>query len=256
MIDNTQYDMARRSAVRTTFRSVKRVFKRGIVNLVLGLCVCLSNSAIANDGTGKDGKSYVSIGYQLNEFRSLLVPLDTGVAYDSDGDYLGRRVTNLFPETAQTYGVNFAYGEYLNDYFKTELRSGFGIKDDTVKEALDVNLAYWVSWYIGFQHPITDYMSGYIMYGVSYYEADETRRQTVIIERPAQSNPRPVLVEPSPEALEPGLFETQFSQSWILGLEFSLIDDWFLGVEYGRLIKDTDSGIKVRQAGAHLRYEF
>ncbi|MFT6030978.1 MAG: hypothetical protein ACI8O8_002726, partial [Oleiphilaceae bacterium] len=31
---------------------------------------------------------------------------------------------------------------------------------------------------------------------------------------------------------------------------------WYLAFEYGRLLKDTASNIKVYQAGSQLRYEF
>jgi hypothetical protein len=56
--------------------------------------------------------------------------------------------------------------------------------------------------------------------------------------------------------MEEGLFGTSFSTSWLLGLDFHLVDTWYLALEYGRLLKDTDSNIKVYQAGTYLRYEF
>lgn len=222
------------------------------------LLATLAMPLLAQDeSTGKSGKDYISVGIAFNEFRSVFLPMDSNAVYDTDGDYAGSRAITYFPETAQTYGAVISYGSYINDYFKTELRMGKGIRDDTIKEALDINLAYWFSWYLGFQHPITDYMSGYFMYGITHFEADETRRQVQIVTTVDRfGSTGTVLAEPSPEALESGLFGTNFSPSWALGLEFSLIDNWFLGVEYGRLLRDTDSNIKVRQAGAHLRYEF
>lgn len=210
--------------------------------LVFAMLTPLSK-VLAEDsqGTGKSGKDYVSIGLVMNEFRSVTIPMKLGSAYLS--------------QRAQTYGVSIAYGSYIDDYFKVELRAGQGIRDDRIKNTLDVNMAYWFSWFLGYQHPITDYMSGYAMYGFSYYEADETRREayrTVTSELETQVE---VLTSPS-DSLEPGLFGTKFSQSWALGLEFSLTDSIFLAVEYGRLLNDTDNNIKVRQAGTHLRYEF
>ncbi len=222
-----------------------------------------SSNAIAqkgDQGTGKSGKDYVSAGIVLNEFRSVLLALDTGAAYDNEGEYLGANVQNDFPLTAQTYGYQFSYGSYINDYFKAEFRLGGNLRDDTLKEAYDINLSYWFSGYLGFQHPITDYMSGYFMYGVSFFEADTSRRQVEINVTTTndfgQQRTDRVLVEPSPEFMEDGLFDKHFSPSWTLGLEFDIFDDFFLVFEYGRLLKDSGTNIKVRQAGTHIRYEF
>jgi hypothetical protein len=213
-----------------------------------------------NKGTGKAGKDYVSAGVVLNEFRSVLLALDVNPSYDEDGDYQGTNVQNEFPLTAQTYGYQLAYGSYIDDYFKAEFRLGGNLRDDTLKEAYDINLSYWFSGYLGFQHPITDYMSGYFMYGVSFFEADTTRRQVEINVTTTndfgQQRTDRLLVEPSPEFMEDGLFDKHFSPSWTLGLEFDIFDDFFLVFEYGRLLKDSGTNIKVRQAGTHIRYEF
>ena len=56
--------------------------------------------------------------------------------------------------------------------------------------------------------------------------------------------------------MEEDLFGTSFSTSWLLGLDLHLVNTWYLAFEYGRLLKDTDTNIKVYQAGAYLRYEF
>ena len=206
-------------------------------------------NGIATGGLGKAGKDYISLGVTLNEFRSIELVLDSTAT--------GTVANSFFPETAQTYAYSFTYGTYINDYFKTELRAGSGFIDDTVKEAMDVNMSYWLGWYIGFTHPITDYMSGYAQYGLTHYEADITRREiTTIVIDPQFGSATPVNAAPSTTRMEEGLFGTSFSTSWLLGLDFSLVDNWFLAFEYGRLLRDTDSNIKVYQAGTHLRYEF
>jgi Outer membrane protein beta-barrel domain len=246
-----------------------RFFYRSFVLVLAHLLIFSSHTLAQNQrqgakadvGTGKSGKDYISLGITLNEFRSVELSLDSNATYAPDGDYNGRNLQNDFPLTAQTYGYQVAYGSYINDYFKAELRMGGGMRDDTLKEALDINLSYWFSGYLGFQHPITDYMNGYFMYGISYYEADTTRRQiyiTVVDDPDGFGGGRPtrVLVEPSPEFMEEGLFETRFSPTWMLGLEFDIFDDWYLVFEYGRLLKDSGTNIKVRQAGTHIRYEF
>ncbi|TNC82886.1 MAG: hypothetical protein C9356_00055 [Oleiphilus sp.] len=206
-------------------------------------------------GTGKAGKEFFSVGISMNEFRSVELILDQNAGYDSDGDYTGATADVRFPLTAQTWGYLINYGGYINDYFRAEFRAGSGFKKDTFDEALDVNIKYWIGGYLGFQHPITDYMSGHFLYGLTHYEADTTRRQ-IIIPFQTETSSAPIVVEPSPERMEDGLFDTRFSTSWILGLEISLWQDTYLVLEYGRLLKDTGSNIKVRQAGTHLKFEF
>lgn len=216
--------------------------------------------APADRGTGKSGKSYVSFGVSMNEFRSVELVLDDSstVRYDSDGDYSGRVAKAYFPLTGQTYAYSLTYGSYINDYFKTEIRAMKGFEKDTLKDALDINIAYSFSWYMGFEHPITDYMAGSFKYGVSYYEADITRRQTYVTTFGGFNNlvAEQVLAEPSPEFMEKDFFGTKFSPSWLLGLKFSLMDQWFLEVEYGRLLKDSDTNFKVRQHVIQLQREF
>ena len=213
--------------------------------------------AEVDKGTGKSGKDFFSFGATMNEFRSVELVLDQNAGYDRDGDYVGGTADVRFPLTAQTWGFFLNYGSYINDYFRAEFRAGSGFKKDTFDQALDVNIRYWMGGYLGFQHPITDYMSGHFLYGLTHYEADTTRRQIIIpLVDQDTGRPRPVLVEPSPERMEDGLFGTRFSTSWMLGLEFSLWRNTFLVFEYGRLLKDTDTNIKVRQAGTHLKFEF
>ena len=207
-------------------------------------------------GTGKSGKSFFSLGVSMNEFRSVALYLDTNVGFDNDGDYLGSTQDRRFPLTGQTWGYLLSYGTYINDYFRAELRGGKGFKKDTFDQALDVNLKYWFGGYLGFQHPITDYLSGHFLYGLTHFEADTTRRQITITVTDNQGFDSVVVVEPSLDRMEDGLFGTRFSTSWLLGMEFSLWQDTFLVFEYGRLLKDTASNIKVRQAGMHLKFEF
>lgn len=206
-------------------------------------------------GTGKSGKEFFSVGVSMNEFRSVKLVLDQNVGYDRDGDYEGSTADIRFPLTAQTWGYLINYGSYINDYFRAEMRAGSGFKKDSFDGALDVNIKYWIGGYLGFQHPITEYMSGHFLFGLTHYEADTTRRQ-IIIPFQTETSSAPIVVEPSPERMEEGLFDTRFSTSWMLGLEIALWQDTFLVLEYGRLLKDTGSNIKVRQAGTHLKFEF
>jgi len=193
-------------------------------------------------------RDYVAFGVAFNEFRSVELVLE---------DRFGSFVDDFFPLTAQTYATSFTLGTYITENFKTELRAGMGVIDDTLEEAMDINLNYWFNWYIGPTYPITDYMSGYALFGLSHYDADVTRREINYFQ-PASGTrgARTVISSPSTTEMEEDLFGTSFSTSWLLGLDFHLVDTWYLAFEYGRLLKDTDTNIKVYQAGTYLRYDF
>jgi len=194
-------------------------------------------------------RDYIAFGVAFNEFRSVELVL----VRSSNGDF----VDSSFPLTAQTYATSFTLGTYITENFKTELRAGTGIIDDTLEEAMDININYWLNWYIGPTYPITDYMSGYALIGLSHYDADVTRREVDFFS-PADGLQQPgtIPARPSTTDMEKDLFGTSFSTSWLLGLDFHLVDTWYLALEYGRLLKDTDTNIKVYQAGAYIRYVF
>ena len=199
----------------------------------------------------KEGMSYISASIVLNEFRSVALPIVISSTPD-------QTIETKFPLTAQTYALAFTYGTYIAENFRTELRYGTGIVDDTIDELLTVNINYYFNWYIGGTLPVTDYMSAYALAGVSFYDADVTRHEVKRIVTPpgGSSLPGNFSIQPNPETLNDDLFGTKFSMSWMLGLDFELGDSWYIAFEYGRLLKDTDTNIKVYQAGTQLRYEF
>ncbi len=223
--------------------------------IAIGCPIALAQQASVSDIINTDtkaDKTYLSFGMGLNEFRSVNLVL---AEVEEDGSE-SAIVEAFFPETAQTYGVFGVLGTYITEYVKTELRFGTGIKDDTIKEALDVNIHYWLAWYMGATYPITDYMSAYGLYGVSHYEADVTRRETRITVSSGESLPQTFNVIPSSAQMEEDLFGTKFSTSWLLGLDFRITPAWYLAFEYGRLLRDTDTNIKVYQGSMQLRYEY
>jgi len=194
-------------------------------------------------------RDYVAFGIALNEFRSVELILENS----NTGGFVNR----YFPLTAQTYATSLTLGTYITENFKTELRAGRGVIDDTLKEAIDININYWFNWYIGPTYPITDYMSGYALIGLSHYDADVTRREiNFFVPGNGRTIGSTVTASPSTTEMEEDLFGTSFSTSWLLGLDFHLVDTWYLAFEYGRLLRDTDTNIKVYQAGTYLRYEF
>lgn len=193
-------------------------------------------------------RDYVAFGLALNEFRSVELVLE-----NRNGSVIDRK----FPITAQTYAATFTLGTYITENFKTELRFGKGLIDDTLEEAMDININYWLNWYIGPTYPITDYMSAYALVGLSHYDSDVTRKEIeYFVPSSGTTGSATYIVSPSTTEMEEDLFGTSFSISWLLGLDFHLVDTWYLAFEYGRLLKDTDSNIKINQAGAYLRYEF
>tara|TARA_R110001592_G_scaffold52649_8_gene161284 strand:- start:14821 stop:15564 length:744 start_codon:yes stop_codon:yes gene_type:complete len=196
----------------------------------------------------KEGKSYISGSIVLNEFRSVALPI---VSTENPGAVINTK----FPLTGQTYALMATYGTYITENFKTELRYTTGIKSDTLDEMLKININYAFNWYIGGTLPVTDSFSAYALVGVSFYDADVTRYE-VTRKLPGDIGTSEQNIQPSPTEVEDGLFGTKFSMSWMLGFDYMLDENWFLAFEYGRLLKDTDTNIKVYQAGTQLRYEF
>lgn len=206
------------------------------------------------DYVEKADRSYVAFSAVLNEFRSFRLIL-TEVGGESDGNV----VFDRFPMTAQTYSASFSWGTYITEMFRTELRYGTGVRDDSFMNSVDVNLNYWLNWYIGGSYPITEYMSAYAMYGLSHYDADVTKRQTLFeksLTSDIDDSFGTIVVQPDPDTIPDDLFGTSFSTSWLLGMDLHLFGTTYLAMEYGRLLKDTETNIKVYQANLQLRYEF
>jgi hypothetical protein len=197
----------------------------------------------------KGERSYIAGSLALNEFRSIELP----IARSDTGGIVQRK----FPLTAQTYALAFTYGTYITEHFKTELRYGRGVRDDTLDKLLDINLNHWFSWYMGGTHPVTEDLSAYALYGVSFYEADMTRREDIRkVGGGSDSLSEFQKVQPSETELDDDFFGTNFSTSWMLGIDYRIDKGLYLAFEYGRLLRDTDTKFKVYQAGIHLRYEY
>tara|TARA_R110002049_G_scaffold290694_1_gene474264 strand:+ start:1454 stop:2164 length:711 start_codon:yes stop_codon:yes gene_type:complete len=226
-----------------------------LLSRFFAIILFFSGSAQAQQNTpimplSKEGKTYISASIVLNEFRSVALP----IAKSSEPDFT---IQTKFPLTAQTYALAFTYGTYIAENFKTEIRYGTGIIDDTLDELLEININYYFNWYIGGTLPVTDYMSAYALAGVSFYDADVTRHEVLRkILPPGEQLSENAKIQTNTETLSDDLFGTKFSMSWLLGLDLKLNDSWYLAFEYGRLLRDTDTNIKVYQAGTQLRYEF
>tara|TARA_R110001592_G_scaffold171325_1_gene409615 strand:+ start:15424 stop:16152 length:729 start_codon:yes stop_codon:yes gene_type:complete len=232
------------------------LFKSLITILFFSIAIQASAQTDPSKPSSKEGKTYISGGIVLNEFRSVSLPIVLSDSIDFE-DREESIVIREFPLTAQTYALAVTYGTYITENFKTEIRFGKGVVDDTLDEILDININYYFNWYIGGTIPVTDNISAYLLGGVSFYDADMTRRETIRdITPPGEQIGQRSTIQPSRFSLDDDLFGTKFSMSWMLGLDYKLNDNWYLAFEYGRLIKDTDTNIKVYQAGSQLRYEF
>ena len=94
-------------------------------------------NALLSSSTPKEDRSYASVAVAFNEFRSV----DLVLARAENPESV---VTNYFPLTGQTYGVYGTLGTYITEHFKTELRFGTGVVEDTLKETLEINMNYWL----------------------------------------------------------------------------------------------------------------
>ncbi len=251
----------------TTFAGlINKLRDRACIALIISsLLYAFSLSAQANTQqrqmptgpTFAPANYYVTLGLHFNEFKDV----DLILAESDSINYETREDTGFNPpyfnKSAHTYGMAMSFGWYLNETFKTEWRFGKGIRSDTIKEVYEINFDHWVNWYIGAQKPVTEFLKAYLLVGVSKYKADVKRSEIGRFKTfgPNQAEEF-VYVQPSPFRNQPGLFGTHYSMSWMLGADIHLKDQWFLTVEYGRLLKDTNTGIEVHQLNTHLKYEF
>jgi hypothetical protein len=203
-----------------------------------------------NRAGNKSGTDYVALGMHFNQFKSINLTLE-----DLNGDTQFRE----FPLTAKTYGISLTLGTNINENFFTELRYGQGvISADLSSGAADVNIDQWFNWYIGGAYGITPYASVYAKYGLTFYTGDITRYETKrfkVGEIPPFGNTITVIPAVN-ESLTEDIFADSFSTSWLAGVDFNVYQDTYWTFEYGRLLNDNGTGIKVYQFNTALKYEF
>lgn len=210
-----------------------------------------AQDALPDNRAGKkSGTDYVAIGMHFNQFKSI----DLSLGNPTDGP-----VFREFPLTAKTFGASVTLGTNINENFFTELRYGQGvISDDISGGAADINIDEWFNWYIGGAYGITPYASIYAKYGLTFYTGDITRYET---KRFKEGEIPPfgetVIVIPAVnESLTEDIFADSFSTSWLAGVDFNVYQDTYWTFEYGRLLNDNGTGIKVYQFNTALKYEF
>ena len=224
------------------------------------LLVTINIAANANDlEHQKEGIDYVAFGLNYNKFKSIELVTVENAGVNSEGEIFEDVFSRQSALKADTYAATLVWGTYVTDYFKTELRYGQGLASETLDGIAEINMSYWFNWYIGAAYPITDYANVFAQYGISIFDADFTRIQKELF-IPVDLNtlqlPRIAVIQPSRLEMEEDLFGTNFSTTWLVGVDFSIAKNWYWTWEYGRLLNDDASGIKVYQLNTLLKYEF
>ena len=222
-----------------------------LIFLTANATTALSQEALPdNRNANKASKDYVALGIHFNQFKSIFLELE-----GADGGTEFRE----FPLTAKTYGASLTLGTNITQNFFTELRYGQGIvSDDLSSGSADINIDHWLNWYIGGAYGITNYADIYAKYGLSFYTGDITRYETKRF-KAGQIPPfgETISVIPSITGnLTEDIFADSFSTSWMVGVDFNIFKDTFWSFEYGRLLNDNGTGIKVYQFNTLLKYEY
>ena len=140
-------------------------------------------------------------------------------------------------------GATLVAGKNISELFHVEFRAGAGLDDAELRaNQASLEIDHFASWYIGLHYPVTTYANLIGQFGFSYIRGDAELNN-------AQA------VEDFPDLSQeyPG---SSFSVSWLLGLDFELIDNTYLVFEGGRLFKDTETDVNAFQFSSGLRYEF
>ena len=233
------------------FRYIPHLILFIIFSVGLGTTSAQNREALPdNRSSNKGDKDYVAIGAHFNQFKSI----DLSLGNPQDGETFRE-----FPLTAKTYGASLTVGTNITKNFFTELRYGQGVvSDDLSSGAADINIDQWLNWYIGGAYGITDYADIYAKYGLTFYTGDITRYETKRF-KTGEVPPFGETISVIPaitESLTEDIFADSFSTSWMVGVDFNIFQDTFWTFEYGRLLNDNGTGIKVYQFNTLLKYEY
>lgn len=195
---------------------------------LLSLLAAVSVPVTANDDVPREDLHYVGLLFTSLNHRSI----------------------GFNDESTNTTAGTVVIGGHLTDLFHAEFRFGAGISDGTVDDELEINVKHFESWYIGMHYPVTDYANVYGQFGFSHVAGD------------AKLNDAGQAREDDPDDASPytdfvGKYpDSDFSISWIVGLDMELIHNGYLVLEGGRLFKDTGTDANTFQFSTGLRYEF
>lgn len=153
-------------------------------------------------------------------------------------------------ESGQSTAGSVVLGTHISDHFHVEIRAGGGTTTAEIDNELELDIEYFASWYIGGHYPITDYANAYGQFGFSHIEgvARLTAEGKAREADPDDRSPYASLADEYPDS--------SFSMSWLVGLDFEVIDNGFIVLEGGRLFEDTETGANTFQFSTGFKYEF
>lgn len=153
-------------------------------------------------------------------------------------------------ETAWSSTGSMVLGTHISDHFHVEIRAGAGTTTGEIDNELELDIEYFASWYIGGHYPVTDYANAYAQFGFSHVQgvATLTPIGQAREDDPDDRSPYASLADEYPDS--------SFSVSWLLGLDFQVIENGFIVLEGGRLFEDTETGANTFQFSTGFKYEF
>lgn len=196
---------------------------------LLTAALLTTTTATAQDKQSREGMTYIGLLGSILNHRSV-----------------GRNTL----ETTNSSTGSMVLGTHISDHFHVEIRAGAGTTTGEIDNELELDIEYFASWYIGGHYPITDYANAYAQFGFSHVQGEA--RLTPLGEAreadPEDRSPYASLADEYPDS--------SFSVSWLVGLDFEVIDSGFIVLEGGRLFEDTETGANTFQFSTGIRYEF
>ncbi len=222
------------------YQHIMKLFSSALLLSTLSLTSLYASSEEVDDSPKKEGLDYISLNAIYLDFHGM------------DGN-----------ESASNKLTTITMGTYITDYVKVETRLGIGLANDnvagykalrdengdTVKDEdgrtvfvesnADFTIDYFFSWYMGMHYPLAEWSSVYFQLGASYVDGNVSAEEGSTWK------------ETSDEFLN-----SQFSMSWLAGLDFEITKDWYATLETGRLHRGSTSDIDLLHYGLGIKYEF
>ncbi|MDI9246909.1 outer membrane beta-barrel protein [Marinobacter sp. CHS3-4] len=198
----------------------------------------MSPQAVNAQEEMREGRTYIGlIGTRLNH-RTV-----------DDGDIGGQAWSSM---------TSLQLGTHISENWHVELRTGTGVASGKVDNELEVDIDYYVSWYIGGNYPITDYSNIYAQFGFSHIKGESklTPFGRFRAETPQTELPEELKGPTYKDLADMRYPESSFSTSWLVGVDIEVVDDSFLFFEIGKFFEDTETKANVFQYNGGLKYEF
>lgn len=176
---------------------------------------------------------------------------------------LGTRVSHRsVDKTLEVEGWSSAaalmIGTHVSEYFHAELRAGTGVSPGEIDSQLILDIDYFASWYFGGHYPITSYANFYGQFGFTHVKGESslTPFGQYRANTPQSDLPEDLRGPTYGDIAEKKYPGSSFSISWIIGMDFEVVDDGFLFIEGGKLFEDTETNANVFQFSLGAKYDF